>query len=132
MAVYEEIPAPGFNLGDTYQDDELLHSDNGGFTQEGLTLPKGTASIPMGTVMAAGSDNLYYPRDGSVPPPSGVTLGPAEGVIRHGAQLHPDRVQLQNIVTAGILKLEKVHGYDNTSLAELGAIVSVRRGTFKF
>jgi len=74
------------------------------------------------------NDLKYYALDSDV---DGIDLGPAEGVLRHGVNLGADDQQ-QDIVIAGILKLEKVHAYTDNALTELGAVISTRRGTFKF
>ena len=134
MAIFEEIPVPGMYRGDTYQPDELLYSE-ARYTQKGMTLPAGNGEVwEMGSVMACNdNDGLYYPigtetgEDGNA-----TNLGPAEGLLRHSVKLYADRRQFQDLMISGIAKLEKVHGYTQQSLDELGAVISTRRSTFKF
>lgn len=129
--VYEVIPVPGFSSGDTYVDDEILYSTIG-YTQKGVTLAGGQGEILAGTLLACNANDLkYYPVSSTV---DGIDLGPAEGVLRHSVNLGGAGAddQQQDLVVAGILKLEKIHDYTGTELTQLGAVVSERRGTFKF
>jgi hypothetical protein len=143
MAVYEELPLPSVNrqLGEYLGQDELLYSE-ARYTQKGITLPRGNGTWSLGTVMAecitpGEFEGLYFPfgtttalnADGST---ATIALGDAEGLLRHTVNLYPNRGQFQNLMISGIAKLEKVSGYTQPALDSLGAVISVRRSTFKF
>lgn len=139
MAVYEELPLPSVNrqLGEYLGQDELLYSE-ARYTQKGMTLPRGTGTWSLGTVMAecitpGEFEGLYFPFGTTTNPDGGtIILGDAEGLLRHTVNLYPNRGQFQNLMISGIAKLEKVSGYTQAALDQLGAVISVRRSTFKF
>lgn len=138
MAVYEELPLPSVNrqLGEYLGQDELLYSE-ARYTQKGMTLPRGTGTWELGTVMACNDapgefEGLYFPFGTTTHEGATLDLGEAEGLLRHTVNLYADRGQFQNLMISGIAKLEKVHGYTQDALDQLGAVVSTRRSTFKF
>ena len=138
MPVFEELPLPSINRsrGNYLGQDELLYSE-ARYTQKGCTLPRGTGTWELGTVIACNDapgefEGLYFPVGTTEHEGVALDLGPAEGLLRHTVNLYADRGQFQNIMISGIAKLEKVHGYNQQALDELGAVISTRRSTFKF
>jgi hypothetical protein len=126
MAVYEEIPVPGFYRGDTYKHDEIMYSERGWLPKDCTIGPN--QEIIGGTLIARNDeDKMYYPYD-----PDGENgLDRARGVLWWSTKTG-ERGGLANIVEGGVIKLEKVRGYDAQALEQLGAVVDDVRGTFKF
>jgi hypothetical protein len=128
---YEKIPVPGFTSPTAdYTDPEILYSTVG-FTQKGVTLAGGQGVLPAGTVLGQKTaDKKYYAYSNA----NSDGTQTASGILRRptdtGTTGAPD--QLGNLVIAGILKLNMVHGADAAALTDLGAVTDAVRGTFKF
>ena len=120
------IPAPGYSQGGTFVDDELLFSTVG-FTQKGVTLKPGQGVLLLGTLIKQDPSTKLYVKTTSNP----------EGLLRQttdtGADSSAQKFQ-QNIVIAGIAKLDKVSSANSgvTLTSVLGAQVNTVMGFFKF
>jgi hypothetical protein len=128
-AVYQKIPVPGYEKGDTYTDPELLASTVG-YRKWGATIAGGQGILTAGTALAQkASDKKYYVYDNA----SG-TLGVAVALLYRGVDTgvagSPD--QQGNILTAGEVKLSMVSGADAAAITDLKAKVDTIRGTFTF
>jgi hypothetical protein len=128
MAVFEEMPVPGWYTGDTYKHDEIMYSEHGWHPKD-CTLGTGNGEVLLGGTVIARSDvdKCYYAYD----PDGEDGLNVARGLIWTSAKLGPRR-QLANIIEGGWVKLEKVHGLDDAAKEQLGAIVDDVRGYMKF
>jgi len=122
------IPAPGYAVGGSYVDDELLYSTVG-FTQKGVTLKPGQGILLLGTLLVQDPGTKLYIK--STDPAT------AEGFLRQttdtGATADAQKFQ-QNIVIAGILKLSKVQAANSgvTLSNVVGSRIGAVRGFFKF
>lgn len=123
------MPGPGYAVGTTTVNDELLYSTVG-FTQHGVTLKPGQGVLWLGTFIKQDPATKMY---------VAVTNGSgAEGVLRQttdtGTDANGQRWQ-GNIVEAGMLKLSKVTYANSSGLtltSVLGSRVNTVKGFFKF
>ncbi len=128
------IPAPGYLTGDIYNDDEILYSTHGGFTQKGVTLEPGQGVLLGGTVLARKTSTKRYVKYAAAGSDGTNT---AIGILRKSIDTGTDpagQIWLGNIVEAGFLKLTPVtnanSGLSLTSV--LGGRVDTVQGFFKF
>ncbi len=128
---YQKIPVPGFTSPTAdYTDPEILYSTVG-FTQKGVTLAGGQGVLPAGTVLGRKtSDKKYYAYSNANSDGTQTASGVLRRPVNTGGAGSAD--QVSNIVIAGILKLNMVHGADAAALTDLGAVTDTVRGTFKF
>lgn len=132
-----EIPAPGVYTGTHVEQDEILYSYTGRFTQKGVTLKAGEGVLVAGTVLARETSTkkfVKYASGGS----GGTNV--AVGILRKTVDTGTDaagKSYLGNIIISGILKLVKISSANaGGDSAVLSAFTGSRKsdvlGTFTF
>lgn len=121
------MPGPGYAVGTTSVNDELMYSMIG-YTQHGVTLKPGQGVLLLGTFIKQDPATKMYVK----------ATTDAEGVLRQttdtGTDPNGQRWQA-NIVEAGMLKLDKVTAANSSGLtltSVLGARVNTVKKFFKF
>lgn len=121
MAINEqlgnEIPIPSFAEQPYLDDEEIVASMKGGFTQMGITILAGQGILPEGTVMGevtASSKWAIYLTGNS----DGTEV--ARGVLRKRVDTTDGDIH-GNLVVAGILFDSKLSGVDAGALTDLNA-----------
>ncbi len=128
---YQKIPVPGFTSPTAdYTDPEILYSTVG-FTQKGVTIAGGQGVLPAGTVLGRKtSDKKYYAYSNANSNGTETALGILRRPVDTGGPGSAD--QESNIVIAGMVKLNMVHGADAAALTDLGATTNTAFGYLKF
>jgi hypothetical protein len=125
------IPAPGFVVGNSTSDLELLYS-TAKFTQKGVSLKPGQGIIPLGTVLGqvtATKQWVVYSSgagDGSQNP-VGLLRQTVDTGVAGSTQVFQN-----NIVISGIVKNSLVSGADANAITKLGAVVKTAIDAFSF
>lgn len=130
---YQKLPVPGFtNPTADYVDPEILYSTVG-FTQKGVTIGGGQGVLAAGTLLGQKTaDKKYYAYSNAAADGTQTARGVLRRPVDTGSAPGAANDQVSNIVIAGILKNSLVVGADAAALTDLGAVVDVVRGTFKF
>lgn len=132
MPIFEqlgnEIPVPGFTVEPYLNDDEIMASMEGGYTQIGVTLTGDIGILPAGTVLgivtATGRFSPYN---------NGASNGTevARGVLRKRVHTGGGPV-LANMVVAGIIRNTKLSGMDSAAITDLTGNVNTVTDRFRF
>jgi hypothetical protein len=130
---YQKLPVPGFvNPTADYVDPEILYS-TAGFTQKGVTIGSGQGVLAAGTVLGQKTaDKKYYAYNDANSNGTEVARGVLRRAVDTGNTVSAANDQVSNIVIQGILKYPMLVGLDNPAATDLGGVIDLVRGTFKF
>lgn len=135
--VGDVLRPPGFGIGGTTTDNEILASSVG-YTQFGVTIAAGQGILPAGTVLGqftSGTNSVtglpnakkWGVYDNNAP--TGVQT--ARAVLRSACDTtFGDRIA--DVVVMGMLKNSKLSGVDSAAIADFGARVDTVLDIFSF
>lgn len=127
------IPQPGFYVGGSTVDDEIMFSMEG-YTQKGITLAPNQGIILAGTLMGrVTASKLWKPYNNSNSDGTEVARGVLRQSVNTAAYAQDAVVGYQgNIVVQGLVKNSKISGSDASALTDLGATQDTVLDIFRF
>ena len=123
-----EIPVPSFTEQPYLDNEEIMASMKGGFTEIGVTLAGSQGILPAGTVLGRQTANkkFYVYDDGAS---DGTEV--ARGILRRRVDTTDGDIHA-NMVTAGIVTDSKISGLDANGITDLNGRQDTVLDIFRF